>query len=74
MPLWPQVRNALLTIAAMFLAGALAALVPALVGWWVLPVLGVLTLAVLSVVRAFGLLDRWIAKRRQPRAVNVDWP
>ena len=65
MNLLPQLKDGCVYVAAMLIIGALVAAIPAVFGWGVLPAFGVLTLVVLTVIKAFSLLDKRILNRQR---------
>lgn len=74
MTLWAQIKKTSTDFALMLVFGSLGALIPALLGWWFLPAFGVLSLIVLLIVKAFGLLDRRILMKQQRSEVDSGLP
>ena len=74
MTLWAQIKKTSTDFALMLVFGSLGALIPALFGWWALPAFGVLSLVVLLILKAFGLLDRRILKQQQSSAEHSGLP
>ncbi len=65
MAIWQQIKKTSIDFALMLLCGSFGALIPALLGWWALPAIGIAALILLVILKAFGSLDKRTLSRQR---------